>query len=313
MQSKEDVLREIHELERELDRMRPSITVSEYSDTIDYVQELQSLTGLESVKSSLAEFINNYRVQVERQRLHPDLKLQLSFNSIFKGRPGTGKTTVARLVAGILRQQGILPDGQCVEVDATSLISGWVGASAKAAKLAALKAIGGILFIDEAYTLSGGKGSTCDAGKEVIDALTPIVENNRDGLVVIMAGYNKEMDEFLAEVNTGFASRFRQTLFFEDYNAEDMLVIFYKMLIKNHYVMSESADRVARGVFEYLYKNRNHVPGFANARTVRTVFETVCSHASARISKTETIDYDLILADDVMLSPQELRASVGLL
>lgn len=313
MLSNEDILHEISELERELDKMRPSITVTDYSDATDYTQELMGLTGLESVKSSLAEFINNYRIQAERQRLHPDLNQQLSFNSIFKGRPGTGKTTVARLVAGILRQQGILPGGQCVEVDATTLISGWVGASAKAAKLAALKAIGGVLFIDEAYTLAGGKGSSGDAGKEVIDSLTPILENNRDSLVVIMAGYNKEMDDFLTNVNTGFASRFRQTVFFEDYNADDMLTIFYSMMIKNHYVMSEAADRVAHGIFDYLYRNRNHAPGFANARTVRNIFETVCSRASARMARSGTTDYDLILAEDVMLSPQEVRASVGLL
>lgn len=308
----EDIVTEIAELERELAELKPSIKVTGFNPKMRYWTELNSLIGLQGVKDSLSFHINNYIVQRERQRKHPELKQQTAFNSLFLGNPGTGKTTVARLVSGIMKQQGMLRGGQCVEVDATSLVSAWVGASAKSAKLAALKAIDGVLFIDEAYALAGSGEK--NPGKDVIDALTPIIENHRDRLVVILAGYDKEMDEFLKSVNTGFASRFQQKIHFDDYNAEELLTIF-KMLVKNNcYVLSKDAEQIAEAIFQQIYRIRQFVPQFANARTVRNLFEKVCARASARIatSSRDNDNLDLITAADLQLSKNELSAVIGL-
>ena len=308
----EDIATEIADLERELAELRPNIKVTSFNPNIKDWTELNSLIGLQEVKDSLSFHINNYIIQRERQRKHPELKQQTAFNSLFLGNPGTGKTTVARLVSGIMKQQGMLRGGQCVEVDATSLVSAWVGASAKSARLAALKAIDGVLFIDEAYALAGNGEK--NPRKDVIDALTPIIENYRDRLVVILAGYDKEMDEFLKSVNTGFASRFQQKIHFDDYNAEELMTIF-KMLIKNNcYVLSKDAERIATAIFQQIYKIRQYVPQFANARTVRNLFEKVCARASARIatSSRENANLDLIVAADLQLSKNELSAVIGL-
>lgn len=308
-----NINREIEELERELQEIKPNITVTDYDPNMNYWTEMESLIGLDSVKDSLRFHINNYRVQMERQRQHPDLKQQTAFNSIFLGNPGTGKTTVARLVSGALRQQGMLEGGQCVEVDATTLVSAWVGASAKSAKLAALKAIDGVLFIDEAYALCGS-GDKADHGKDVIDALTPILENYRNRLVVILAGYDKEMDRFMKHVNTGFASRFQQRIHFDDYNADEMMTIFRMLLKRNFYVLSEDAERIACAIFQQIYRIRQSVPQFANARTVRNLFEKVCARASARMTNPSDTDSDLdfITAGDLQITKQELKVIVGL-
>lgn len=310
-QSMSSVEQEIHDLETELADMKPNISVTAFDPNKDYWRELQGLTGLDGVKTKLREHINNYKLQLERKKRHPDLQLQLSFNTIFKGHPGTGKTTVARLVAGILKNEGMLSGGQCVEVDATTLVSAWIGSSAKIAKLAALKAMGGVLFIDEAYTLAGGKGKSGDHGKEVIDALTPIFENNRNKLVVIMAGYDKEMDEMLAQVNTGFASRFRFFIHFDDYTPDEMMNIFMGMVYRDHYKMTQTSQIIVRGILDLIYKNIPSLPQFANARTVRNLYEMVCSRASKRMTATRTTEYDLLVDHDVKLTEEELRLVVG--
>ena len=309
----DDVQFEISELERELSDIKPSIKVTAYNPKMKYWTELNTLIGLQGVKDSLSFHINNYKIQLERQRKHPGLKQQIAFNSLFLGNPGTGKTTVARLVSGILKQQGMLKGGHCVEVDASNLVSAWIGASAKSAKLAALKAIDGVLFIDEAYALAG-KGEN-DHGKDVIDALTPIIENYRDRLVVILAGYDKEMDTFLKSVNTGFASRFQQKIHFDDYNAEELMTIFKMMVKNNYYTLSRDAEQIAEAIFMQIFRIRKQIPQFANARTVRNLFEKVCARASARVatSTRSNANLDLITASDLQLSKKELSAVVGLL
>lgn len=313
--SDEVIKSEIEGLEREISRYKPNLNITPFSADKDYEAELAGLTGLDSVKRSLVEHITNYSILRERKQLHNDVNQRSSFNMIFKGRPGTGKTTVARLMAGMLKKGGISRSGHLVEVDATNLISPYIGASAKIAKYVALKAVDGILFIDEAYTLRGGKSSHSNVGAEVVDALTPILENYRDRLIVVLAGYNKEMDEMLAQVNTGFASRFTQSLTFEDYNAEEMLTIFMGMATRDYYQLDDECVATLLGVFDLLYRSRDKAKGFANARTVRTIYETVCTRASNRMAqnKLSGADLDRITIDDIRLTPQELRAAMGLL
>lgn len=306
---------EIEGLKREISKYAPNLNITPFFPDKDYEAELAGMIGLSSVKSSLVEHITNYIMLRERQELHPGINQRSSFNMIFKGRPGTGKTTVARLMAGMLKKSGICRSGHLVEVDATSLITPYIGASAKLAKYAALNAIDGVLFIDEAYALRGGKGNHSDVGAEVIDALTPILENYRDRLIVVLAGYNKEMDEMLSQVNTGFASRFTQSITFEDYNAEEMLSIFMGMATRDFYQLDDKCVATLLGVFDLLYRKRNKAHGFANARTVRTIYETVCSRASNRMAqnKLSGADLDCITIEDIRLTPQELRAAMGIL
>lgn len=304
---------QIEALEKDLSDHKPSLKINNYDPNIDYEVELDKLVGLKSLKEQLRKFMDNFYLQLLRQKEHPELKMNASFNCIFKGKPGTGKTTVARLVAGLLRQKGIIKGGRCVEVDASSLVSGWIGFSAKVTKLAAYKAMDGVLFIDEAYALMNNFESSNGSGpgKDVIDALTPIMENYRDRLLVIMAGYDVEMDEFLNASNTGFPSRFKSVMQFDDYNADEMTVIFCRMAQSEFYVIGEEERKRIHFLFEHIYKAIPSLPAFANARTVRNIFDQVKQRASQRMLHNSDCDYDRITIDDVTLNKEEIIAALG--
>lgn len=304
---------QIESLEKDLASHKPALKINDYDPSIDYVEELDKLIGLQGLKMQLIMFMDNFRLQLLRQKEHPELKTSASFNCVFKGKPGTGKTTVARLVAGLLRQNGIISGGRCVEVDASSLVSGWIGFSAKVTTLAAYKAMDGVLFIDEAYALMNNfeNSSGSGPGKDVIDALTPIMENHRDRLLVIIAGYDKEMDEFLKASNTGFPSRFKSVMQFEDYNANEMTEIFCQMAKAEFYVVGKEEQKRIRFLFDYIYRSIPFLPAFANARTVRNVFDQVKQRASQRMLKDPDCDHDLITMDDVTLNEEEIRTALG--
>ncbi|WP_455673967.1 AAA family ATPase [Phocaeicola sp.] len=307
-----DFRQEIEALKQELRELKPTFKRSTFNSQQDYWAELDKLTGLNGVKQQLHQHIDNYKFQLERKKKHPELQIQTSFNCIFKGRPGTGKTTVARLVAGILKSEGLLQSGCCLEVDAASLISGYIGFSAKVAKLAALEAMDGVLFIDEAYALMNSKGKNYNPGDEVIDTLTPLMENYRGRLVVILAGYDKEMEEFLAQSNTGFPSRFKTVMQFEDYNADEMLSIFTKLATHEQYQLeSEAVLQRLKTIFDFIYKQKNQIPTFANARTVRSVFDKVKERAATRMKQTSNADLDTLTLADVSLNKDELRSALG--
>lgn len=300
------VLDEINCLQNELQDLKPNFKRERYNPSMDYRQELHKLIGLDNLKSSIDDHIIDFKIQLERKKVFPDLKVTSSFNCIFKGKPGTGKTTVARLLSGLLKQEGLISNGCYVEADASSLVSGYVGFSAKVAKLAALESFGGVLFIDEAYSLMNSKGSKSNAGAEVIDTLTPLMENHRDKLTVVLAGYDKEMEEFLANSNTGFPSRFKSVFQFEDYTDELLLDIFLKFAESEHYTLTPEAQKRVRTILWFIISQKNEMRQFANARTARNLYEYVRAKSTKRIAQEGLSDLSTIKLEDVDLERSEI-------
>ena len=289
------------------------VSVVDYKENHNYYGELNKLIGLNGVKDVLNKQIAAFRFQKERQKQHPDLKTTLSFNCLFLGNPGTGKTTVARELAGILRQEGLLKSGHYVEIKAADIISPYVGVSAKNAQLAIYKAIDGLLFIDEAYALVGHGGSKGNASNEVIDTLTPLIENYRDRLCVVLAGYGTEMTEMVEKTNTGFSSRFQNMVHFENYNASEMVKIFELMSNAKHLRFSPDVKKRIQQIFECFEEVSTQISTFANARTVRNFIEKIEARMGERfVSKpSRGMDMDAIYLSDTELTDAEIWSVLG--
>ena len=195
----------------------------------------------------------------------------------------TGKTTIARKLSQIYYNLGLLSQGHLVEVERSALVGGYVGQTAIKTKEVVTSALGGILFIDEAYTLTAGKGQN-DFGQEAVDTLLKLMEDNRDQLVVIVAGYTELMEEFLNS-NPGLKSRFNKFIFFADYTAEQLVEIFEGQCKKNQFTLTEEAKQL---VLDYFTKRCDaHEENFANAREVRNLFEEIITNQARRVSTLE--------------------------
>lgn len=244
----------------------------------ELMEDLNSLTGLEAVKSQVNSLINLIRVQ--KMREEKGMKTSdVSKHMVFMGNPGTGKTTVARKLSAIYKYIGVLKTGQLVEVDRSGLVRGYVGQTATRVQEVVEQALGGILFVDEAYTLTVGKGEG-DFGQEAVDTLLKAMEDHRQDLIVIVAGYSDLMDQFL-ESNPGLRSRFSNFILFEDYTAEEMMEIFKKNLKSQDYKLSKEAEEKAK---EMMIERVNNKPdNFANARDVRNFMEHAISNQATRI------------------------------
>ena len=241
--------------------------------------ELDGLCGLERVKQDVKSLIN--LVKVRKLREGAGLPVPpMSLHLVFLGNPGTGKTTVARLLANIYHAIGVLSKGQLIEVDRSGLVAGYVGQTALKTQEAVQKALGGVLFIDEAYALVNQENGS-DFGREAIEVLLKSMEDHRRDLIVIVAGYPDLMEQFIHS-NPGLESRFNKYFFFEDYDGEQLMEIFRSMCDKNGYTLSPEAEAQAAADFAALYANRDE--HFGNARDVRNRFEQAVARQSNRVA-----------------------------
>jgi hypothetical protein len=270
-------------------------------DLATILKELDAMVGLEPVKSEVHRATNFARMQVMRRQQGLPV-VQASLHSVFFGNPGTGKTTVARLMGRIYKSLGLLKRGHVIECDRGRLVAEYVGQTAVRTHAAIDSALDGILFIDEAYALAG-RGAE-DFGSEAIETLLKRMEDDRDRLIVIVAGYTGPMEQFIAS-NPGLESRFTNYLKFPDYQPAEMEEIFHRMAAQSGLVCSPDAEKRVREVCETLYARRN--AQFGNAREMRNLFEAAVRNQSSRLVACNKCDRDSLIT----LLPEDLPADFG--
>ncbi|MCR5148821.1 MAG: AAA family ATPase [Eubacterium sp.] len=263
-----------------------------YSDDVelsldDLIKKLKSLTGLATVKEDVMHLVNIIKVRKLREMKGYRCP-EMSFHLVFTGNPGTGKTTVARLIARIYKQLGVVSRGQFVEVDRSGLVDHSPGGTAIKTTAVIDKAVGGILFIDEAYTLTSYK-DVGDYGQEAVDTLLKRMEDDRDDLIVIVAGYTDRMHEFI-ESNPGLRSRFNKYIYYTDYTSSELMEIFKLMCKENDYVLTDNAAFIAETYLRGLADDKTE--NFANARLVRNYFERCVDRQATRICDDADINED---------------------
>ena len=276
----------ITEIAQEPNEPKDSVVITEVMEGDPY-KELDELIGLESVKEEVHTIANFAKIQ--QQRKAQGLKVpKMSFHLVFTGSPGTGKTTVARIVARIYKDLGILKKGHLVETDRSGMIGQYVGQTAPKVNAMCDSALNGVLFIDEAYALTQKSGGQ-DYGDEAVATLLKRMEDDRDKLVVIVAGYTDEMKHFI-NTNPGLQSRFNRYINFPDYTPEELYKIFRMYLNKNEYTITKEAASYVQQRLDYVvaHKDRN----FGNARYVRNVFEKAIQCQANRISAGRNLSED---------------------
>lgn len=280
----------------------------------ELLAQLDELCGLEKVKKDVRSLIN--LIKIRKLRKENNLPVPpMSLHLVFMGNPGTGKTTVARLLAGLYRAIGVLPKGQLVEVDRSGLVAGFVGQTAIQTQKVIQSAMGGVLFIDEAYALAG-EGN--DFGREAIDTILKAMEDHRDELVVVVAGYQQPMSRFLSS-NPGLESRFNKYFYFEDYTGEQLEQIFMIQCKKNGYAPDDELKSVLPDFFKEMYNDRDD--NFGNGRDVRNLFEQLISAQSDRVAQLEEVtvedlmnitkaDFDAVTKDEEEAPAPEANKAV---
>ena len=255
--------------------------------------ELNQLVGLEKVKSVLKDLVDLMELKAKSK---DDLKISnINLHMVFLGNPGTGKTTVARIVAQILYNLKYIKQNKLIEVSSKDLVAEYVGQTAPKTMAVVERALGGVLFVDEAYSLASGQGQGNSYNEEAIATLIQAMENNRDNLVVIFAGYTKEMQLFL-NANSGIVSRIGYTLEFEDYTTEELIKIFEGMVKKSGFIVTQDAIEKVKEIIEEYKDTKN----FGNARFVRSIYEkTIVKHASNTKGKKSKKILKTIVKEDI--------------
>jgi AAA+ superfamily predicted ATPase len=264
--------------------------------TAELLNELNSLVGLANVKQEVISTINQIRVQQLRENQGMTAPT-FSRHLVFTGNPGTGKTTVARLLSEIYCSLGLLSKGHLVETDRSGMVAGYIGQTAIKVRNVVIEAIGGILFIDEAYSLRGTGGQ--DFGQEAIETLLKLMEDHRRDLIVIVAGYTEQMELFL-QSNPGLRSRFNKVISFPDYTADELHLIYDDFCKRAQCSLTAEAENVVGENLAYAYGQRG--PHFGNARMVRNVFERTLVRQADRLAAVESPTREEIMticADDV--------------
>jgi SpoVK/Ycf46/Vps4 family AAA+-type ATPase len=266
----------------------------------ELLAELNALVGLERVKTEVKQLTNFLKVQQMREEKGL-ATLPVSRHLVFYGNPGTGKTTIARLLAQIYRSLNVLSRGHLIETDRSGLVAGYVGQTALKVKEVVTGALGGILFIDEAYALSP-QTSGNDFGHEAVETLLKMMEDHRDDLVVVAAGYTGPMELFLSS-NPGLRSRFNKFIHFDDYNTAQLVEIFKSFCKKSDFHLTAAAEERLTLLFNTLTAARDET--FGNARTARNLFEAAISLQANRIVSLPQINEEVLRAIEAADIPSE--------
>ncbi len=264
--------------------------------SFDLEKEFENVIGLESVKNYIRSLNARLRMQEERRKVGLQVDSTQTMHMIFKGNPGTGKTMMARTVANVLYNMGVIRTNKLVETDRAGLVAGYVGQTAIKTTEVIQSALDGVLFIDEAYALA--QGGENDFGREAIDTLVKLMDDNRDRLVVILAGYSNDMDNFLMK-NAGLKSRFANIIEFSDYSTDELLEIAEKQYNSKGYVIADDAKYVLRDLFESAKQNSQ----FGNGRFVRNVFEKSVNNQALRLS----MDMDLTKEELITITAEDIK------
>jgi Holliday junction resolvasome RuvABC ATP-dependent DNA helicase subunit len=271
----------------------------------ELLTELNSLVGLDDVKKDVQEMVNFLKIQQLRASKGMN-STPTSKHLVFYGNPGTGKTTIARLLSEIYKALGVISKGHLAETDRAGLVAGYVGQTALKVHEVVNKALGGILFIDEAYTLNG-EGQ--DFGSEAIDTLLKLMEDNRDDLIVIVAGYTGKMSKFLA-TNPGLKSRFNKYLSFDDYSPEQLQKIFVRLCDSSSFKLTPDAEQKLLGIFKILYEVKDET--FGNARLARNLFEHTVNNQANRIIALTDITEELLSTIEAVDIPVDVEIHASL-
>lgn len=279
--------------ESNIDKSTKDFIIKNDSET-PTIEALNKMIGLSTVKKDVSELVNLIKIREVRKKENLPIT-PTSLHLVFTGNPGTGKTTVARIIGQIYKEIGVLEKGHFIEADRARLVGKYVGHTAVQTTEVFNEAIGGVLFIDEAYTLS--KGSENDFGKEAIDCLLKLMEDNREKIVVIIAGYTNEIEQFL-DSNPGLRSRFPKYIQFDDYSSDELLDICLIYFSSYEFTLDDSANKQLKIVLNKISQNEN----FGNGRGCRNLVERIIICQANRISNIESptkIDLTTIKKEDI--------------